>query len=86
MAITVNLNTLRQSSGRHWRIGQGKACRTICLFYRNTCQEQAVRHMASKLVAARQLEGKLSLSGMARLAEVNSGEMELFQQIMESMS
>lgn len=42
--------------------------------------------MASKLVAARQLEGKLSLSGMARLAEVNSGEMELFQQIMESMS
>lgn len=42
--------------------------------------------MSSKLVAARQLEGKMDLSGMAQLAQVNSSEVELLQQIMETMS
>lgn len=86
MAITTNLNTLRQSSGRHWRIGQSKPCRTICLYYAGSLQEQAVKLMSSKLVAARQLEGKMDLSGMAQLAQVNSSEVELLQQIMETMS
>lgn len=86
MAITQNLNTFRQASGRHWRIGQVKACKTVCLFYSGTAQEKAVRMMANKLVAARQLEGKMKLAGLACHAEVNKSEIEMLDLLMESMS
>lgn len=61
--ITTQLNTLRQSSARHWRIGQDQECRTIFMFYKGTAQEQAVRHMEAKLIAAEYLEGNVDASG-----------------------
>lgn len=72
--ITNQLNTFRQSSARHWRIGQEKECRTICMYYAGTVQEVAVRHMLNKLKAAEYLEGNLSTAGLA--ADVSDESME----------
>lgn len=63
--ITSQLNTLRQSSARAWRIGQEKPCKTILMYYAGTSQEVAVKHMQAKLAAALYLEGELGCSGLA---------------------
>lgn len=72
--ITSQLNTLRQSSARHWRIGQSKKCKTIFMYYAGTVQEVAVRHMVAKLSAALYLEGNLEAVGL--VADVSDETME----------
>jgi hypothetical protein len=80
--ITNQLNTLRQSSARHWRIGQWEDCRTHFIFYAGTAQEVAVKHMSAKLKAALYLEGDVFGSGFA--SEVDDSE-SLEQAIMRNL-
>lgn len=79
--ITTQLNTLRQSSARHWRLGQDQECRTIFMHYRGTVQENAVKLMAAKLLAAEYLEGNLEATGLA----ADAAEDTLESQIVKSL-
>ncbi len=62
-----DLFTLRQASGRAWRIGQTEPCRTIYLAYEGTMQCRALSIMGQKLVASESIEGKFSTEGLAAL-------------------
>lgn len=62
-----DLFTLRQASGRAWRIGQTEPCRTIYLAYEETMQCRALSIMGQKLVASESIEGKFSTEGLAAL-------------------
>lgn len=62
-----DLFTLRQASGRAWRIGQPELCRTIYLGYEGTMQTRALSIMGQKLVASESVEGKFSTEGLAAL-------------------
>lgn len=79
--ITTQLNTLRQSSARHWRIGQDQECRTVFMYYKGTAQDQAVKHMAAKLMAAEYLEGNLEAVGLAADAADDSLEMSIVRSL-----
>ena len=69
-------NMVRQSGGRHFRIGQKKDCKTRYYYYEETMQARAMKHMGEKFSAATSLEGKFSSEGLMALAGEGSGSME----------
>ena len=81
MAVTLELNTLRQSSARHWRIGQVEKCRTVLLYYAGTAQQNAISLMAKKLLAAEYLEGNLEGGGILEEDEESSMELAIVRQL-----
>ena len=83
--MDYQLNTLRQSSRRSYRIGQTQPCRTIYLFYGQSAQEKAVGIMASKLLAAEALEGKFSEGGLADEAVDNDIAMEIARSLADNI-
>lgn len=84
--ITSQLNTLRQSSARHWRIGQWQDCKTVILYYSGCAQEAAVKHMMAKLRAAEYLEGSLEGVGFAAESADESMESVIMKSLEEAGS
>ncbi|HWE35045.1 MAG TPA: hypothetical protein VG406_00620 [Isosphaeraceae bacterium] len=66
---SYEVNLMRQASRRHWRIGQPRECRTYYLYYAQTMQHRAVKHIGEKYAAAKALEGQFSAEGLAAMAE-----------------
>jgi len=66
-----NVYTLRQAARRAWRIGQTQPCEVIYLTYQHTMQEKALTLIATKLEASLALEGELTDSGLAALADTS---------------
>lgn len=80
--------TLRQASSRHFRIGQGKECRTKYGFYTGTMQERAMMLMGQKLSASQALEGRFSTEGLVAMSGEDGGtiEMELAKSLLDRVS
>ena len=74
---TYDVNLMRQAGRRHWRVGQVKECRNFYLYYKQTMQHQAVKHIGEKYAAAKSLEGKFSAEGLAAMAEGGIGMTEM---------
>ncbi len=83
--MDFQLNTLRQSSARAWRIGQTKPCTTTYLFYNETAQEKLISLMARKLQAATYLEGLLDGGGLMAEASDDGIELAIVKQLAESV-
>jgi hypothetical protein len=69
------LSIVRQSSRRHWRIGQQNLCETVYCGYKDTMQELAINLMAAKMSAALALEGQFSQEGLAALTDGSGGSL-----------
>ncbi|MDN4067689.1 DEAD/DEAH box helicase family protein [Paenibacillus vini] len=69
------LSIVRQSSRRHWRIGQQNLCETVYSGYQGTMQELAINLMAAKMSAALALEGQYSEEGLSSLTEGSGGSL-----------
>ncbi|MDK8193140.1 DEAD/DEAH box helicase family protein [Paenibacillus sp. UMB7766-LJ446] len=67
------LTIVRQSSRRHWRIGQKDVCETVYCGYKHSMQELAINLMATKMSAALALEGQFSEDGLSALTESSGG-------------
>ena len=79
--------TLRQASGRSWRIGQKHPCRVYFLYYQETMQARAMDLMAKKLDASLTLEGQFSSEGLAAMcADTGSVTMELARSLVENVN
>jgi SNF2 family DNA or RNA helicase len=70
-----NLNTLRQSSRRSWRIGQKNPVEVFFFTYQETLQEQALHLMAKKLETALLLEGEIPEEGLSAFSDTEEGSM-----------
>ena len=81
-----NLNTMRQASARGWRLGQPKDCRVYYLFYQGTAQESAMRLVARKMMAAKELDGDLSVEGLSSMVDSSSEAMALARSISNKMA
>ena len=80
------LFTLRQASGRAWRIGQKEACRIVYFYYEGTMQDRAMVLMAKKLTAAQALEGTFTSEGLVALAGEDANvELALARSLVERM-
>jgi hypothetical protein len=78
--------TLRQASGRAWRIGQKKDCRTYYFYYNDTMQARAMTLMGKKLTASTAIEGKFSSEGLAAMAgDEGALEMALAKSLAEKL-
>ncbi len=62
-----SLHTLRQASGRSWRIGQRFGVRVKFLIYDETTQRTCLRLMGRKMLVALMMEGKFSGEGIHSL-------------------
>ena len=69
--------TMMQAARRAWRIGQSKDCRVYYLHYRDTMQQRAMALMARKMAAMLALDGRLSVEGLAGMADDESAAMAL---------
>ena len=73
--------TMGQAARRAWRIGQTKDCRAYFLHYRGTMQQRAMALMARKMAAMMALDGRLSVEGLAGMADDESAAMALARSI-----
>ena len=73
--------TMQQAARRAWRIGQSKDCRVYYLHYRDTMQQRAMALMARKMAAMMALDGRLSVEGLAGMADDESAAMALARSI-----
>lgn len=81
-----SLFCLRQASGRAWRIGQKKDCKTFYMFYEETMQARAMTLMGKKLAASTAIEGKFSSEGLAAMAgDEGALEMALAKSLAEKL-
>ncbi len=69
--------TLRQASGRSWRLLQPLPCRVVYLYYAATMQDRAMALMGRKLAASEALEGKFSTEGLIALGGEDAGSVEM---------
>lgn len=79
------LNVVRQASARAWRIGQSKECTTRYYYYQDTAQEQVIKLMARKMLAAEFLEGSLDGGGLMAEAGEDSVELAVIRKMAESI-
>lgn len=86
LSTGMELNTLRQASARHWRIGQPLECRTHFLYYRDTAQQHAITLMAKKLLAAEYLEGNMEGGGLMEESGETSMELAIVRQMAAGVS
>jgi hypothetical protein len=73
--------TMQQAARRAWRIGQSKDCRVYYLRYQSTMQQRAMALMARKMAAMMALDGRLSVEGLAGMADDESAAMALARSI-----
>jgi hypothetical protein len=73
--------TMQQAARRAWRIGQSKDCRVYYLHYAGTMQQRAMALMARKMAAMMALDGRLSVEGLAGMADDESAAMALARSI-----
>jgi hypothetical protein len=64
-----SLHTLRQASGRSWKIGQRQPVRVFYLHYEETMQSSCLSLMGRKLLVSLAMESKFSREGMQSLDE-----------------
>lgn len=57
-----NIQTIKQSSRRAWRLGQTQECKTIFLCYAKSSQSIALNLVARKIKASNDVEGKVLVS------------------------
>ncbi len=67
--VGYNLYTLRQASRRSWRLSQKNPVTVYYLYYDNTVQERALSLMATKLHAAKTMEGDFDEEGLKAMSE-----------------
>ncbi len=77
--------TMQQAARRAWRIGQSKDCRVYYLHYRDTMQQRAMALMARKMAAMMALDGRLSVEGLAGMADDESAAMALARSISDAI-
>ncbi len=77
--------TMQQAARRAWRIGQSKDCRVYYLQYRDTMQQRAMALMARKMAAMMALDGRLSVEGLAGMADDESTAMTLARSISDAI-
>jgi hypothetical protein len=77
--------TLMQASGRHWRIGQWKPCKTIYLYSSRTMQEHQFNLVGQKKAASEALNGKFSAEGMAAMAADTDPGLALAKALMDNV-
>jgi hypothetical protein len=77
--------TMQQAARRAWRIGQSKDCRVYYLHYRETMQQRAMALMARKMAAMMALDGRLSVEGLAGMADDESAAMALARSISDAI-
>jgi hypothetical protein len=77
--------TMQQAARRAWRIGQQKDCRVYYLHYRDTMQQRAMALMARKMAAMMALDGRLSVEGLAGMADDESAAMSLARAISDAI-
>jgi hypothetical protein len=73
--------TMQQAARRAWRIAQSKDCRVYYLHYAATMQQRAMALMARKMAAMMALDGRLSVEGLAGMADDESAAMALARSI-----
>ena len=76
-----NSFTMIQAARRAWRMGQRKDCRVYYLHHRDTMQQRAMALMAPKMAAMIALDGRLSVEGLAGMADDESAAMPLARSI-----
>ena len=67
--VGYNLYTLRQASRRSWRLSQKDPVTVYYLYYADTVQERALSLMATKLHAAKSMEGDFDEEGLKAMSE-----------------
>ena len=77
--------TMQQAARHAWRIGQSKDCRVYYLHYRDTMQQRAMALMARKMAAMMALDGRLSVEGLAGMADDESAAMALARSISDAI-
>jgi hypothetical protein len=77
--------TMQQAARRAWRIGQSKDCRVYYLHYAATMQQRAMALMARKMAAMMALDGRLSVEGLAGMADDESAAMALARSISDAI-
>jgi hypothetical protein len=77
--------TMQQAARRAWRIGQSKDCRVYYLHYRDTMQQRAMALMARKMAAMMALDGRLSVEGLAGMADDDPAAMALARSISDAI-
>jgi hypothetical protein len=80
-----NSFTMQQASRRAWRIGQSRDCCVYYLHYRETMQQRAMALMARKMAAMMALDGRLSVEGLAGMADDESAAMALARSISDAI-
>jgi hypothetical protein len=80
-----NSFTMQQAARRAWRIGLSKDCRVYYLHYRDTMQQRAMALMARKMAAMMALDGRLSVEGLAGMADDESAAMALARSISDAI-
>jgi hypothetical protein len=63
--LDYDINKVRQSSRRHWRIGQARQCRTYYLLYPDSQQQLQFESLMAKRGHAMLLEGRIDKSELA---------------------
>ena len=77
--------TMQQAARRAWRIGQSRDCRVYYLQYAGTMQQRAMALMARKMAAMMALDGRLSVEGLAGMADDESAAMALARSISDAI-
>lgn len=67
--VGYNLYTLRQASRRSWRLSQKNPVSVYYLYYNDSVQEKALALMATKLHAAKSVEGDFDEEGLKSMSE-----------------
>lgn len=67
--VGYNLYTLRQASRRSWRLSQKNPVTVYYLYYMASVQEKALALMATKLHAAKSVEGDFDEEGLKAMSE-----------------
>lgn len=67
--VGYNLYTLRQASRRSWRLSQKNDVSVYYLYYTGTVQEKALSLMATKLHAAKTVEGDFDEEGLKAMSD-----------------
>jgi hypothetical protein len=83
--MSYQVYTVRQADRRTWRIGQTQDCTIYYLFYADSFQADIASLMATKIVAAEAIEGKMDAKGLDAITNDRTPEEELAKKFFEAM-
>lgn len=82
----MQTSTLRQASGRAWRIGQSEACSVTYMHYTHSMQARLMDLISAKIQASEAIDGKFSEDGLSSLSNISeSMGLALARQLLETM-